>query len=81
MVKSGCGQSGHGTQKWTDGIKSFFHADTNSGKVKVNSTIFGWAWSKMAIACMRPQYLFYLKNEFMNWADFFNADSDAIIFG
>ena len=23
----------------------------------------------------------YLKNEFMNWADFLNADSDAIIFG
>ena len=25
--------------------------------------------------------MLYLKIEFMNWADFFNADSDAIIFG
>ena len=24
MAKNGFGQSGHGTQKWTDGIKSFF---------------------------------------------------------
>ena len=23
----------------------------------------------------------YLKNELMKWADFFNADSDAIVFG
>ena len=27
------------------------------------------------------QNLLYRKNEFMNWADFLNADSDAIIFG
>ena len=50
MVKNGCDQSGHGTQKWTDGIKSFFHAGTNSGKLKVDLTIFGWAWLKIAIA-------------------------------
>ena len=30
---------------------------------------------------MRPQNLLYLKNEYMNWADYFNADSDAVVFG
>ena len=50
MVKNRCDQSGHGTQKWTDRIKSFFHAGTNSGKLKVDLTIFGWAWLKIAIA-------------------------------
>ena len=30
---------------------------------------------------MRPLNLLYLKNEFMNWADFLNADSIPIIFG
>ena len=27
----------------------FFHAGTNSGKLKVDSIIFGWALSKMAL--------------------------------
>ena len=49
MVKNGCSQSGHGTKKWTDGIKSFFYVGTNSEKLNVDSTIFRWAWSKMAI--------------------------------
>ena len=78
-VKNGCGKSGIKTQKWIDGIKSFFfHGDR---KAKVGSTIFAWAWSKMAMAFQftRPWYLLYLKNEFLNWADFLNAD--AIIFG
>ena len=54
--KNGRGQSGHGTvkltvsQKWTDRIKWFFDVGTNSGKLKVDSVIFGWAWSKMAMA-------------------------------
>ena len=55
--------------EWTD----FLHAGTNSGKLKVDSIIFVWAMSKMAVA--------FLKNEHMNWADHFNADSDAIVFG
>ena len=50
MVKNGCGQSGQRAQKWTDGIKSFLHAGINSGKLKVDSIIFVWAWSKMAMA-------------------------------
>ena len=28
----------------------FLLAGTNSGKLKVDSIIFGWAWSKMAMA-------------------------------
>ena len=64
MVKNGCDQSVHETQKCTDGIKSFFsNAGTNSGKLKVESTIFGWAWSKMAMAFyfVRLYYLFTLR--------------------
>ena len=49
IVKNECGQSGHRTQRWTDGIKSFFHAGTNSGKLKVDSIRLGgcgqkWLW-------------------------------------
>ena len=29
----------------------FLHAGTNLGKIKVDSMIFGWLWSKMAMAC------------------------------
>ena len=29
----------------------FLHAGTNPGKLKVDSTIFGWVFSKMAMAC------------------------------
>ena len=62
MVKDKCGQSGHGTLKltylksklieWTD----FVHADANSEKLKVDSMIFGWMWSKMGMVVyyMRP---------------------------
>ena len=55
MVKNGCGQSSHETLKltvsqdwmeWTD----FFHAGSNSGKLKVISLIFEWALSKMDVA-------------------------------
>ena len=31
---------------WTDIV----HAGANSGKLKVMSMIFGWAWSEMAVA-------------------------------
>ena len=36
------------SQNWTDGINWFF--GTNSGKPKIDSIIFGWALSKMAVA-------------------------------
>ena len=32
--------------EWTD----ILHADGNPGKLKVNSVIFGWAWSQMGMA-------------------------------
>ena len=53
--QSGHGQSGHGSLKLTvsqkriDGITDFLHAGTSSGKPKVDSTICGWAWSKIAV--------------------------------
>ena len=56
FIKNGCLQSGHGTlkltvsQKWTVRIKGFSHVDINSGKLKVDLMIFGWAWSKMVMA-------------------------------
>ena len=84
MVKIGCGQSGHGTltltlsQKWTDGINCFFVCCTSSGKLKVDSVIFRgrgqkWPW---CFNSWDPTFA----NEFTNWADLFNAHSDAIIF-
>ena len=55
MVKNGCGQSSHGTLKVTVSEKLnisnrlvSLHAGTNLGKLKVDSMIFGWVWSKMA---------------------------------
>ena len=61
----------------------FLHAATNSGKLKVDSMIFGWAWSKMAMAFwfIRPLYLLHLKNTLINCADFLNANSDVVVFG
>ena len=30
---------------------------------------------------LRPSNLLYLKNVYVNWADFLHADCDAVIFG
>ena len=49
MVKNGRGQSGHGTKLGCLWHAGFLHAGTNSGKLKVDSVILGWAWSKMAV--------------------------------
>ena len=45
------------------------HAGTNSGKLKVDSMIFMWTWSKMVMAFwfVRPWNLLYLYNKTMNW--------------
>ena len=58
MVKNGCGQPSDGSLKLTVSQKRnrwnkliFLYVTTNSGKLKVDSMIFGWALSKMAIAC------------------------------
>ena len=55
MVKSGCDQSGHRTlkltvsqmNKWNE--KVFLPAGKNSGKLKVDSMIFGWVLSKLTM--------------------------------
>ena len=50
MVKSGCDQFDGRTLKLTiseertDGINCFLHAIKNSGKLNVDSMIFGWPW-------------------------------------
>ena len=88
MVKNSYSQSGYGTlkltvsQNWADGINWFLHADTNSGKLKVDSFIFGgpcqkwqwlfssWPWDPK-ISCIVRIYE-------LSW--YFNADSDAAVF-
>ena len=48
LARNGCSQSGHRTlkvMKWND----FLHGGANTGKQKVISMIFGWAWSKMGV--------------------------------
>ena len=53
MVKNRCSQFGYGTLKLTLSQKSFryfLHACTNSGKLKFDLMVFGWSWSKMAVA-------------------------------
>ena len=88
IIKNRCDQSDHQTlkltvsQKWTVEQTDFLHVGTNSGKLKVDSTILGCAWSKVAMAFLFMRYWnpLYLKNEFMNLAAFLNADSDAVGF-
>ena len=55
MVKNCYGQPGHRTLKLTY-LKNeqmeqtdFLHVVTKLGKLKVDSMIFGWMWSKMAV--------------------------------
>ena len=89
MIKNGCGQSCDGTLKLmvseecTDGINWFFLCwykfrqakssfnDSWVGVVKNGSGILLHETLKSAVSL----------NEFLNLADFLNADSDAIIFG
>ena len=50
IVKNGCAQSDYGTLKLTvSSMLVFLHAVTNSKKLKADSMIFEWAWSKMAV--------------------------------
>ena len=55
---------------------------TNAERLKVDSVIFECALSKLAVAFqfMKPQNL-YFKNEYKNRADYFNVDSDVVVFG
>ena len=56
IVKIGCGQTVYRTVKltvsqectmWSKQI--FFNAGEKTGKLKVTSMIFGWAWSNMGM--------------------------------
>ena len=61
--------------EWTD----FLHAGGNLRKLNVISMAFGWEWSKTGMTIyMRP---INLLNVFVNWADFLNADCNAVSFG
>ena len=79
MFKNGCGQSGHRTlkltvsQKWVDGINWFFPRCTNSGMLI--------QWFLGGNGQNGHKNMLYLKNECINWADFLNAESDAMLFG
>ena len=89
IVKNGCGQFGDGTLKltvseeWTDGINWFFACWNKFRKAKRRFNHFwvGTVKNGHGLLVHETLTILYLKNEFMNWADFLNADSDAIIFG
>ena len=90
MVKNGCAQSGRGTLKftvsqiWADGINWFFACwykfrkakswfiDFWVGMVKNGDGLLVHETLKSAVS---PEWVY------MNWADFLNADNDAIVFG
>ena len=48
VVRKGCGHPGHKVNGWMNGwTELIFHADANSGKLRITLIIFGWLWSKM----------------------------------
>ena len=55
----------------------FLHDATNPGKLKVASMIFRYSRCDLLV---HETLKYCLKIQFMNWADFLHADSDAIIF-
>ena len=58
---------------WTD----FLHTGTNSGKLKITSTIItGCVWSKIIVVFMVLWKLLYIKNDLMNWAGFIHGDAN-----
>ena len=66
MVKSECGESGHGTLKCWHKFR----------KAKSWFNDFWMTMVKNGLGLLVPLYLLYLRNEYMNWADFLNADGD-----
>ena len=78
MVKNGRDQSGYWTLKLTVSQEwTILHAGANSGKLQVISMIFGCA-RHLVHQTLKSAYL---KNEFMNSADFLHADCEAVMFG
>ena len=75
---------GHGqkltvSQGLTDGNNCFFHAGTNSHKLKGDWNILGWAWSNMDVSSlmMGLENWLYMMNEQMEWIVFLHADTDS----
>ena len=54
----------------------FLHASTNAGRLKVDSIIFEWVLSKMAVAF---QFMSIWTDQ--NRANYFYVDSEAVVFG
>ena len=48
---------------WVD----FWHADANSGRLKITLVISGWFWSKMGM----------ILNELINWTDFLHTGTNS----
>ena len=88
IVKCGCCECGHGilkltlSQKWTDRVNLFFACWYKFGKARSWFIGFwvGLVKNNGGLLVHETLNLLYLKNEFMNWADILNADSDAIVF-
>ena len=47
------------------------YANTYSGKLEATLIVIGWTWSNMIVAFKVIGTQLYLKNEGMDWADFF----------
>ena len=48
VVGNDCGHPGHKVNGWMNGWSELiFHADANSGKLRITLIVFGWLWSKM----------------------------------
>ena len=88
MVKNGCEQSSRSTlklivsQECTDGVRRFFDANANSGKLKSVLLIFdlSMVWNghePLVCKTVKPAF----KTEFMYWANVLHANSNAMIFG
>ena len=88
MVKNGCEQSGHSTlklivsQECTDGVRRFFNANANSGKLTVALLIFDLSMVRNSLEPLVYKTVkSAFKTEFMYWANFLHANSNAMIFG
>ena len=83
QIKNGCGQSGHGTLKLAVFSMLFFFAcccKFRKGKSWFNDFWVGLV--KDGIGLLVHETLkSAVKNEYMNWADYLNADSGTIVSG
>ena len=69
VVRTGCGHPGHKVHGWMSGWTELtFHADANSGKLRITLIIFGWL-------CGQEWAWDFNFNEWMNLADFLHANA------